>query len=100
VQSGWDPGRINSVLMLTDGENQDKNGLSLQQLLTELKKIKDPKRPIQVVILGIGPSVGPNALEQITAAAGGGVFITEDPAKIGDIFLKAVALRTKVALAR
>ena len=27
---------------------------------------------------------------------GGGVFITEDPAKIGDIFLKAVALRTQV----
>ncbi|HEU4423808.1 MAG TPA: VWA domain-containing protein [Pilimelia sp.] len=97
VQSDWDPGRINSVLMLTDGENQDNNGITLAQLLAELKRIKDPKRPIQVVILGIGPSVGPAALEQITKTAGGGVFITEDPAKIGDIFLKAVSLRTQTA---
>jgi hypothetical protein len=100
VQEDWDPGRINSVLMLTDGENQDNDGITLAQLLTELKKIKDPKRPIQVVILGIGPSVGPEALKQITNTAGGGVFITEDPAKIGDIFLKAVSLRTQTAQAQ
>lgn len=95
VQDGWDTGRINSVVMLTDGENQDNNGISLAQLLKELKQLKDPKRPIQVVIVGIGPSVGPDALKQITNATGGGVFLTEDPAKIGDIFLQAVALRTK-----
>jgi len=100
VQVDWDPGRINSVLFLTDGENQDKDGLSLAQLLAELKKVKDPKRPIQVVILGIGPSVGPAALEQITKTTGGGVFLTEDPAKIGDIFLKAVSLRTQATQPR
>jgi Ca-activated chloride channel homolog len=97
VQKGWDPGRVNSVVMLTDGENDDDNGISLAQLLAELKRIKDTKRPIQVVMIGIGPSVGPQALQQITKVTGGGVFTTDDPAKIGEIFLKAVALRTQTA---
>jgi hypothetical protein len=100
VQDGWDPGRINSVVMMTDGENDDDNGISLQRLLSELQRLKDPKRPIQVVLIGIGPSVGPQALQSIVQVTNGNkqaVFTTEDPAKIGDIFLKAVSLRTQGA---
>jgi hypothetical protein len=93
VKAGWDPGKINSVVMLTDGENDDDNGISLQVLLDTLKKEKDAKRPIQVVLIGIGPSVGEPKLRQIVRVTGGGVFTTEDPAKIGEIFLKAVSLR-------
>jgi Ca-activated chloride channel homolog len=93
VQQGWDPGRVNSVVMLTDGDNDDKNGISHADLLAKLKEVADPNRPIQVVIIGIG-SVNPAPLEEITKQTGGGVFVTEDPAKIGDIFLKAISLRS------
>jgi hypothetical protein len=96
VQAGWDPGRINSVVMLTDGENDDDNGISLPALLAALKDLKDPKRPIQVVLIGIGPGIGQANLKQIVGVTGGGVFTTEDPSKIGEIFLKAVSLRTQV----
>jgi hypothetical protein len=97
VQAGWDPGRVNSVVMLTDGENDDDNGISLPTLLASLKRLKDPKRPIQVVLIGIGPGIGKTNLNQIVGVTGGGVFTTEDPAKIGEIFLKAVSLRTQVS---
>lgn len=93
VQQGWDPGRVNSVVVLTDGLNYDANGLTQAQLIAELKKAMDPKRPIQVIILGIGNAVSPAVLQPITKTTGGGVFVTADPAKIGDIFLKAIALR-------
>lgn len=93
VQDGWEPGRVNSVVMLTDGKNEDANGISHEKLLAELKRLADPKRPIQVVIIGIGTGVSQDELEGITGVTGGGVFITEDPAKIGDIFLKAISLR-------
>jgi hypothetical protein len=95
VQAGWDPGKINSVVMLTDGENDDDNGIELPALLAALKDLKDPKRPIQVVLIGIGPNIGEAKLKQIVGVTGGGVFTTEDPAKIGEIFLKAVSLRTQ-----
>jgi Ca-activated chloride channel homolog len=93
VQEDWEPGRVNSVVLLTDGRNEDATGLSQQELLATLKKTVDPKRPIQVVIIGIGKDVSEPELKSITSVTGGGVFVTEDAAEIGDIFLKAIALR-------
>jgi Ca-activated chloride channel family protein len=94
VQAGWDPGRVNSVVILTDGENDDAQGVSLDQLVVELQRIGDPKRPVQVVAIGIGTNVGQAELTKITKTTGGGVFVATDPAKIGEIFLKAIALRS------
>jgi hypothetical protein len=94
VQNGWVGGRVNSVVMMTDGENDDANGISLAQLTGELKRLADPKRPIQMVIIGIGTGVKRASLEPITKVTGGGVFVAEDPAKIGEIFLKAISLRS------
>jgi Ca-activated chloride channel family protein len=93
VQDGWVAGRVNSIVMFTDGKNDDDNGVSEQSLLNQLKDLADPKRPVQVIILGIGDGVDQAQLKRITDTTGGGVFVTKDPTKIGDIFLKALALR-------
>ncbi|HEX5541524.1 MAG TPA: VWA domain-containing protein, partial [Micromonospora sp.] len=74
-------------------KNEDDDGISHAKLLAELKRLADPKRPIQVIIIGIGTGVSQSELEGITDVTGGGVMTTEDPAKIGDIFLKAISLR-------
>lgn len=94
VQSGWDSEKVNSVVLLTDGENDDPSGLSLEQLVTQLKSTVDPEKPIQVILMGIGTGTSESSMRQITDVTGGGVFIAEDPAKIGDIFLQAIALRS------
>ncbi|GAA0724214.1 VWA domain-containing protein [Dactylosporangium roseum] len=97
VQSGWDGGRINSLIVMTDGENDDPaGGLSLEQLIAELRKTADPARPVQVILIGIGNKVGEAQMRQITDAIGGGTFVAPDPAKIGDIFLQAISLRGQV----
>jgi hypothetical protein len=96
VQSGWDAGRVNSVVVLTDGKNEDQSGLSLDQLIGDLKKVMDPNRPIQVIAIGIGNEVSESDLRRITETTGGGTFIAPDPSRVGDIFLKAIALRTAV----
>ncbi|MCX4389847.1 substrate-binding and VWA domain-containing protein [Micromonospora peucetia] len=93
VQDNWEPGRVNSIVLFTDGKNEDRNGITQQKLLGELDKIKDPERPVQVVIIGIGGDVSKAELKSITDVTGGGAFVTEDPTKIGDIFLNAIALR-------
>ncbi len=94
VQEGWEASRVNSVVILTDGKNEDNDGITQAKLLSELKRRADPERPVQVIIIGIGGDVSRAELESITKATGGGVFVTEDPAKIGDIFLQAIALRS------
>jgi Ca-activated chloride channel homolog len=92
VQSGWDPGRSNAVVVLTDGQNDNPAGLNLDQLLSELRRIADPHRKIQVIAVGIGEA-DRTELTAITKVTGGGVFIAADPSQIGDIFLQAIALR-------
>lgn len=94
VKKDWDPGRVNSVVIMTDGDNDDPSGgVSHADLINKLKELADPKQPIQLIIIGIGPTVNAAPLEQITKTTGGGVFVAEDPAKIGEIFLKAISLR-------
>ncbi|MEU6021596.1 substrate-binding domain-containing protein [Micromonospora sp. NPDC048871] len=93
VQQNWEPGKVNSIVLFTDGKNEDADGVSQRQLLAELKRIKDPDQPIQVIIIGIGTEVSKAELDTIAQSAGGGAFIAADPTKIGDIFLRAIALR-------
>jgi hypothetical protein len=93
VQQGWDPGRVNSVVIMTDGQNDNPGGMSLDQLIGELQKVVNPRQPVQVIAIGIGTEVSRPELTRITQATGGGVFIATDPAKIGEIFLQAIALR-------
>ncbi|MFY1672915.1 substrate-binding domain-containing protein [Plantactinospora sp. WMMB334] len=93
VQDEWEPGRVNSVVLMTDGKNEDADGISQATLLAELKRISDPDRPVQVIIVGIGAEVSKAELDPIPKVTGGAAFVTEDPAKIGDIFLQAIASR-------
>ena len=98
VLSSWEPGKVNSVLLFTDGQNSDKDGISRAALITQLKKLNDPKRPVRLIVIGIGNEVDRNELEDITKATpAGGVFIAPDPAKISDIFLEAIASRSGAA---
>ena len=95
VQESWQPGRVNSVILFTDGKNDNPGGLERGALLAQLKKLRDPKRPVRMVIVGIGTGVDRAELESITkATSSGGVFVAEDPARIGEIFLQAIATRS------
>jgi hypothetical protein len=97
VQQGYESGRVNSIIVMTDGANDDPaGGLTIDQLIAELKKAADPAKPIQVILIGISEQADQAHMKQITDAIGGGTFVAPDPAKIGDIFLQAISLRGQV----
>ncbi|MPZ82433.1 MAG: VWA domain-containing protein [Actinophytocola sp.] len=87
----FEPGRINVVIVLTDGRNEDSNGISREQLLGELATLQDPRRPVQIIGIGIGPDIDDEELQAISGATGGQAFTTPDPTKIGDIFYAALS---------
>jgi len=93
VREGWDPAAVNSVVLLTDGQNDDPNGITLDELIASLQTIIDPRYPVQVIAIGIGDEVSQAELERITTTTGGGTFIARDPSAIGPIFLRAISLR-------
>ena len=98
VQDSWQAGRVNSVLLFTDGANKNPDGISRETLINELKGLADAKRPVRLVFIGIGNEVDRAELESIAKATrDGGVFIAPDPAKIADIFLEAISSRSGAA---
>ncbi|GAA0732278.1 substrate-binding domain-containing protein [Dactylosporangium roseum] len=92
VQQGWDPGRGNSVVVITGGRNNNPGGISLDSLVSSLQKVEKPNQPVQIIIIGVGSEVNQAELQKIVDATGGAVFIAPDPSKIGEIFMRALAL--------
>jgi hypothetical protein len=93
VRAGYDPNRVNAVLLLTDGVNDDNNSISLDQLLSTLTAEQDPNKPVPVISIAFGPDSDVNSLQQISKATGGATYLSQDPRQIGEIFLDAVGQR-------
>ncbi|GED96945.1 VWA domain-containing protein [Gordonia crocea] len=97
VQSTYDPNFSNSVIILTDGENEDPNSITLEQLLAELKKLQDPARPVLILTIGISENADANALKAIADATGGTSYTAKTPADIRSVFVDAIAARIEAA---
>ncbi|MFI0351295.1 substrate-binding domain-containing protein [Actinomadura sp. 9N407] len=89
----YKPEFVNSILLLTDGKNDDANGRTLKQTLTQLKSMKDPNKPIQINMIGFGNGVDRNELEQIAKVTGGGTAVAMTPQEISKIFLQMLSRR-------
>jgi secreted protein with Ig-like and vWFA domain len=83
----------NSILLLTDGKNDDDGGPTLAETLKQLKEMQDPNKPIQVNMIGFGKGVDRNELEKIAAATNGNVQVAQTPQEISKIFLKMLSRR-------
>jgi len=94
VQAGYDPSKVNSVVLMTDGRNEDTSSTrTLSQLLAQLKSLADPARPIRVITIGIGSGTDTDALARIASATGGKFYLVQNAADISGVFLDAIAQR-------
>ncbi len=89
---GWEPGRINTVVVLTDGKDDNASTITRDQLLAELARLQNPSRPLKLIGIGIGPGVDRAELTAIAEATGGKAFIAQNPAHIGNVFHEALSL--------
>lgn len=94
VKAAFDPSKVNSVVLMTDGRNEDtRSTRTLGQLLGELKAAADPSRPIKIITIGIGSGADAAALTQISDATGGKYYPVQNAADISGVFLDALAQR-------
>ncbi|MFC7492725.1 MULTISPECIES: substrate-binding domain-containing protein [unclassified Nocardioides] len=93
VLADYDPEAANSVLLLTDGANDDPGSISLPQLMSELRDLADPSRPVRIIAIGISADSDAAALRQIARATGGDAYIAENPADIATVFREALGSR-------
>lgn len=92
--AGYEEGRINSVVMMTDGENEDyPESIDLETLLDALGAQYDPAKPVALIMIGIGEDVDMETLQQISQATGSTAYHAERPDEIEQIFIKAMIER-------
>lgn len=88
----WEAGRMNTVVVMTDGQDDNDSDITRAQLLDELRKLQNPRRPLKLIGIGIGPDVDAAELTELTKVTGGQAFVAPDPSKIGDVFYSALSL--------
>lgn len=96
VQEGYDPKAVNSVVVLTDGENEDPGSIGLNKLLDTLESEADPDRPIVIIAIGITEDADESALEAIAHVTGGSSHIAIEPDDISNVFIEALASRNAI----
>lgn len=94
VRESYDPEKVNSVLLITDGRNEDDNGIDLETLLAELAKIDDPTKPVPVIMIGFGPDTDLAAMQRIAQATKGAAYSASRPEDLGTVLVDALSQRT------
>ncbi|SHM54189.1 substrate-binding domain-containing protein [Cryptosporangium aurantiacum] len=89
VQAHWQPGRLNLLVLMTDGKNED-DGLTRAQLVQRLRQIAQPDKPVQVIAIGFGSDADLAELNAITQAVGGKAYRANSGRDIDRIFLQTL----------
>ncbi len=93
ASSNWSSGYVNSVVVMTDGVNDDPTGgIDLNGLLATLKKEYKKDRPVRIVTIGMGEA-DTRALQLIAKATGATSYIANTPEDIETVLVKALLAR-------
>ncbi len=93
VRNTYDPSKVNTVVLMTDGQNVDPGGITLNQLVSTLRSQFDPAHPTPIITIGIGTDADAAALQAISAATGGKTYLVRNPTDIRGVFLDAIIQR-------
>ncbi|HET7802533.1 MAG TPA: hypothetical protein VFL38_19075, partial [Humibacillus xanthopallidus] len=90
AMKNYDPDRVNAVVVMTDGRNDDPNGISLEQLKANLRGASDPTKPIAITTIGIGPDVDPKALTAISRMTYSDFYSAPSPGDMTTVLARAL----------
>lgn len=90
ARATYTSGKFNTVVLVTDGANDDIGSIGLDSLVADLKRLADPKRPVPLVAVAIGPQADLAALNRVVAPTGGSAHQVSDPSQIHEVILKAI----------
>lgn len=84
------PDSLKTVILLTDGMDQDENSIGLDNLLKTLKEEQDQENPVRIITVGISQDADEDVLRQIADATGGSSHIARNPQDIQEVFVRAL----------
>jgi Ca-activated chloride channel family protein len=93
LQRGFDPARINAVVLLTDGKNEDERNNDLNGLLRTLRDRNEGQaaEPVRVFPIAYGGDADLGTLQRIAEATNAVAYNASDPKTIEKVFLAVVS---------
>jgi hypothetical protein len=93
ARADYDPTAVNSVVLVTDGKDEDAATIGLPALLQTLTAEVDPTRPVKVIGIALGPDADLDALQQIATATGGAAYSAVDENDLQTVLFDALRQR-------
>lgn len=89
----FDPTAVNTVVLITDGQDEDDDSIGLDPLLQTLDAEADPARPVKVIGIALGPDADLSALQRIGEATGGAAYSAIDENDLQTVLFDALRQR-------
>ena len=93
----YDATRINAVVLLTDGKNEDSNGGDDAKQLNDLLKFMQDQtqgenaKPVRLFTIGYGADADTRILTNMAEAANGSYYAAKDPKTINKVFIQVIS---------
>jgi hypothetical protein len=84
-------GRLNAVMVITDGRNQDPGSLSLNGLLTDLRREFDGIKPVRIITVAYGADADLGVLKRIADVTGGASYRAPTAAEVSPLLARALS---------
>jgi Ca-activated chloride channel family protein len=97
MSDNFDDSRINAVVLLTDGRNEDDNNTDDKKQLNDLvaslqsQSKGETGKPVRLFTIGYGADADADVLQQMADAANGAYYNAGDPTTINKIFTQVIS---------
>jgi hypothetical protein len=89
--ASYRPHYLNAVLVLTAGVDHSAGDITAATLTHDLQALYDPRRPVKIVVIMLGPAGDLHALRQIAATTSGQATAITGYAQLGPAIYRAAA---------
>ena len=93
MRENYDAARINAVVLLTDGKNEDERNNDLNGLLTKLRTTNEGQssRPVRIFTIAYGGDADLGVLRRIAEATNAAAYDASDPTSINQVFTAVIS---------
>ena len=84
----YQPHRVNAVLVLTAGVDQNRGDISAATLVSDLQVLYDPRRPVRIVAIMLGRGGDLRALQRIAATTNGQAIAITRYSRLGQVIFQ------------
>lgn len=91
MQSLWTPGNSHTIVLLTDGRNDDENSITQERMIEILELERDVNKPVRVVSIAYGDEADVDELALISDTVGGKVISSPELENLDRLFIEALS---------